>query len=197
MVSARWLGPILLTIIPVAGRKEILSQFNLMETGGGQLAVEKMLTRLRRKYWWPTMKTDIERKVQWCQSRSVHMKEMKMKRAEGLAPVDPGIRFRAVAVDILGPVTMATSSRAKHVLVFTELFTMYTNTVPLVSTKFFWRGSWDSGELGAEVRSSQCATYRSRKKFWWQKLWWLRFLPSSRRVMDRQKDTTRRCLMLF
>ena len=31
---------ILLTIVPVAGRKEILSQFDLMETGGGQLAAD-------------------------------------------------------------------------------------------------------------------------------------------------------------
>ena len=42
--------PILLTIVPMAGRKEILSQFDLMETGGEQLAAEKMLARLRRRY---------------------------------------------------------------------------------------------------------------------------------------------------
>ena len=33
----------LLTIVPVAGQKEIRSQFDLMEFGGGQLAAEKML----------------------------------------------------------------------------------------------------------------------------------------------------------
>ena len=49
------------------------------------------------------------------------------------APFDPGIRFTTVAVDILGPVTM-TSSRAKHVLVLTDLFTMYAIAVSLVST---------------------------------------------------------------
>ena len=126
--------PILLTILPVAGWKEILSQFDLMENGGGQLAAEKMLARLRRRYWWPTMRTDFERKVQWCLSRSVHMTEIKTKRAEGLAPFDPGIRFSAV--DILGPVTKATSTRAKQVLVSTDLFTMSMVAVPLVSTDF-------------------------------------------------------------
>ena len=44
-------SPTLLTIVPVAGRKEILSQFDLMETGGEQLAAEKMLARTRRRYW--------------------------------------------------------------------------------------------------------------------------------------------------
>ena len=123
--------PILLTKVPVAGRKEILSQFDLMENGGGQLAAEKMLARLRRRYWWPTMTTDNERKVQWCLSRSVHMKAMKMKWTESLAPFDTG-----VAVDILGPVTKATSTRAEHVLVLTNRFTMYTIAVALVATDF-------------------------------------------------------------
>ena len=82
------------------------------------------------------MRTDIERKFQWCLSRSVHMKEMKTKRAGGLTPFAPGIRFSAVAVDILGPVTMATSSRAKHVLVLTDFFTMYNIAVHLLSTDF-------------------------------------------------------------
>ena len=43
--------PTLLTIVLVARPKEILSQFNLMETGGGQLAAENILVRLRRRYW--------------------------------------------------------------------------------------------------------------------------------------------------
>ena len=59
---------------------------------------------------------------------------MKTKRAEGLAPFDPGIRFSTMALVILGPLTMATSTRAKHVRVLTDLFTMYTIAVPLVST---------------------------------------------------------------
>ena len=90
--------PTLLTIVPVAGRREILRQIDLMETGGGQLAAVKMLARIPRRYWWPTMKTDIERKVQWCLTRAVHLKEMKTKRGAVQAPFDPGIRFSAVAV---------------------------------------------------------------------------------------------------
>ena len=136
--------PNLLTIIALAGRKEIFSQFDLIETGGGQLAAEKMLARLRRRYWWPTMRTDIETKVQGCLSRAVQMSEMKTtKRAQDLAPFDPGIRFSAVAVDILGPVTMATSSKAKQVLVLTDLFTMYSIAVPLVTT--------DSADVAREI----------------------------------------------
>ena len=56
--------PNLPTIVVVAGRKEFLSQLDLIGTGGEQLAAEKMLARIRRRYWWPTMITDIERNVQ-------------------------------------------------------------------------------------------------------------------------------------
>ena len=99
-------------------------------------------------------------------SRAAQMTKKKTKRAEGIAPFDPGIRFSTVAVDILGLMTMATSIGAKHMLVMTDLITMYMIAVPLVST--------DSADMAREIlenwvlRSSKCATYRSRKKFWWQ-----------------------------
>ena len=40
-----------------------------------------------------------------------------------------------MAVDILGPVTMATQTKAKHILVMMDMFTMYAIAVPLVSTE--------------------------------------------------------------
>ena len=57
----------------------------------------------------------------------------KRKRAAVQAPFDHGIRFSTMAVNILGPMTMATRTRAKHVLVMTDLFTMCAIAVPLVS----------------------------------------------------------------
>ena len=68
---------------------------------------------------------------------------MKTKREQGLAPFDPGIRFSTVAVDILGLVTMAMSTKANYVLVFTDLFTMYTVAVHLVSI--------DSADVAREI----------------------------------------------
>ena len=78
--------PILLTIVLGAGRKEILRLFDLMETGGGQPAAEKMLARIRRRYCWLTMRKDIERKVQWCLSRAVSMSEMKTTKLRSDSP---------------------------------------------------------------------------------------------------------------
>ena len=58
--------------------------------------------------------------------------EGKQKRAAGEASFDPGIRF--TTVDILGPVTRATSTGARLVLVMTDLFPMYAIAVHLVTT---------------------------------------------------------------
>ena len=143
--------PNLLKIIPVVGRKKILSQFDLMETGGGQLAAEKTLARIRKRFWWPTMRTDIERKINWSLSRAHQSTEGKQKRAAGQAPFDPGIRFTTVAVDILESVTMATSTGAKHVLVMTDLFTMYAIAVPLVTT--------DSADVARETVENWVLTF--------------------------------------
>ena len=57
-----------------------------------------------------------------------------------------GIRFSTVAADILGPVTIAAKSRAKHILVMTDLFTKFAIAVPLVST--------DSAEVAREIVES-------------------------------------------
>ena len=53
--------PTLLTVVPAAGREDILGQFDSIETIGGQLATEKMLAKIRRRYWWPTMRTDVKK----------------------------------------------------------------------------------------------------------------------------------------
>ena len=80
------------------------------------------------------MRTDVERKVQWCLNQAPQSANGKRKRAAVQAPFDPGIRFSTMAVVTSGPMTMTTRTRAKHELVMTDKFTMYAIAVPLVST---------------------------------------------------------------
>ena len=121
------------------------------------------------------------------------MTEMKTKRAEGLAPFNLGIRFSTVAVEILGPVTKLTTTRAKHVLVLTDLFTMYTIAVPLVSTDFADVAreiveNWLLKFGATNVLHTDQGKTKSCADFW--VLTKLRLLPISRRLTDTQKDTT-------
>ena len=134
--------PVLQTVVPIVGRKEILSQLHSSQTSGGHFAVEKTLARIRQQFWWPSMRTDVEKKVQWCLTYAARSTGGR-KRVAGLVPFKVGIRFNTVAADILGPVTLATRTRAKHILVITDLFTKYAVAVPLVST--------DSAEVAREI----------------------------------------------
>ena len=88
------------------------------------------------------MRTDVEKKIQWCLTCAARSTGEK-KRVAGLVPFKVGIRFNTLAADILGPVTLAANSRAKHILVMTDLFTKYAIAVPLVST--------DSAEVAREI----------------------------------------------
>ena len=56
--------PILQAVVPAAGRREILNQLHSSQTSGGHFAAEKTLARIRQRFWWPTMRTDVEKKVQ-------------------------------------------------------------------------------------------------------------------------------------
>ena len=98
------------------------------------------------------------------------MTELKTKRAEGLAHFDPGIRFSAVAKDVLRPVTMRTSTRASYVLIMTDLLKMYTTAFPLAST--------DSADVARETVEN----------------WVLRFVASNMRHTFQEKSFVRKLI---
>ena len=126
--------PILQIVVPVVGRKEILDQLHASPVSGGHFAVEKTLRRIRQRFWWPHMRQDVEKKLAWCLPCAART-TVGRKRIGGLVPFKVGIRFHTVAADILSPVTMANETRAKHILVMTDLFTKYVVSVPLKGTE--------------------------------------------------------------
>ena len=80
------------------------------------------------------MRRDIEKKLSWCLPCAARTTAGKQSTAE-LCPFKVGIHFHTVAADILGPFTIAAWSRAKYILVMTDLFTEYAISVPLVVTE--------------------------------------------------------------
>ena len=126
--------PHLQLIVPVSCRKEILDQLHTSPVSGGHFKVEKTLLRIRQRFWWHFMKRDIEKKLSWCLPCAARTTAGRQRTAE-LSPFKVGIRFHTVAADILGPVTLAARSRAKYILVMTDLFTKYAISVPLVVTE--------------------------------------------------------------
>ena len=61
--------PVLQMIVPARERKEILEQKHDSPVSGGHFAFEKTLNRVRHRFWWPSMRLDIEKVVVMCTMR--------------------------------------------------------------------------------------------------------------------------------
>ena len=111
-------------------RLEVLYQLHDAPTSGGHFAVEKTLARSRQRFWWPFLRSHVERHIAKCDRCAARSTTGKNRRAE-LQSTQVFNSFKVIAADILGPVTLASKSKAKYILVISDLYTKYEVTVPL------------------------------------------------------------------
>ena len=117
-------------VVPKSMRQEFLYQLHDAPTSGGHFAVEKTLARIRQRLWWHFMKSNVERHIANCDRCAARSTAKKNRRAE-LQSTQVFISFKIIAAVILVPVTLASKSKAKYILVFSDLYTKYVVTVPL------------------------------------------------------------------
>ena len=118
------------SIIPKEMRNEILYQLHDSPMSGGHFGVEKTLARIKQRFWWPSLKTSVEKHLANC-DRCAARSTAGIKRKAELQTFSVHGAFRTMAADILGPVTIARKSRARYILVMSDLFTKYAVTVAL------------------------------------------------------------------
>ena len=53
-------------IIPKEMRNEILYQLHDSPMSGGHFGVEKTLARIKQRFWWPSLKTSVEKHIANC-----------------------------------------------------------------------------------------------------------------------------------
>ena len=100
---------------------------------GAHFGVEKTLARIKQRFWWPSLVTSVEKHIANCDRCTGRPTAGKKRKTEPQTfPVHGA--FRAMAADILGPVTLARKSRARNILVMSDLFTKYAVTVTLQDT---------------------------------------------------------------
>ena len=97
---------------------------------GGHFGVEKTLARIKQRFWWPSLKTSVERHIANC-DRCAATSSTGIKRKADLQTISVYGAFRTMAADILVPVTLARRSRARYILVISDLFMKYAVTVAL------------------------------------------------------------------
>ena len=117
-------------IIPKDMRNEILDQFHNSPMSGRHFRVEKTLARIKQRFWWPSLKTSVEKPIANC-DRCAATSTAGIKRKAEMRTFSVHGAFRTMAADILGPVTLARKSWARYMLVMSDLFTKYAVTVAL------------------------------------------------------------------
>ena len=95
---------------------------------GGHFGVEKILARIKQRFWWPSLKTSVEKHIANC-DRCAARSTAGIKRKAELQIFSVHGAFRTMAADVLGPALLATKSRARYILVMSDLFTKYAVTV--------------------------------------------------------------------
>ena len=117
-------------VVPKSMRQEVCYQLHDAPTSGGHFAVEKTLARIRHRFWWPFMRSNVKRHIATCDRCAARSTAGKNRRAE-LQSTQVFNSYKVIAADILGPVTLASKFKAKYISVISDLYTKYVVTVPL------------------------------------------------------------------
>ncbi|CAF1636815.1 unnamed protein product, partial [Adineta ricciae] len=99
---------------------------------GGHFSTDKMFSKLKYRYWWPSMRRSIRRHVQAC-TLCQQFNITRKKPAGHLHPVPPtAVPFSVIGMDYCGPF-VTSSNENKYVLVVTDLFSRFVTAIPLPS----------------------------------------------------------------
>ncbi|CAF4604889.1 unnamed protein product, partial [Rotaria sp. Silwood2] len=97
---------------------------------GGHFSFDKMMSKIRTRYWWPHMKHDVHRHVQACVPCNQY-NYSRQKKPGHLQPIPPiAIPFSIIGMDFCGPF-LESPRENKYVLVVTDLFTHFVTAIPL------------------------------------------------------------------
>ena len=117
-------------VVPANMRAEVLYQLHDSPLSGGHFAVEKIMSRIRQRFWWPGLRPSVEKYIAKC-TRCAARSTANKGRKPSLQTTKAKAPFRIVAADILRPVTLAKKSQARYILVISGLYTKYAVAVPL------------------------------------------------------------------
>ena len=108
-------------IVPKEMRNAISYHLHDSPMSGEHFCVEKTLARMKQRFWWPSLKTSVEKHIANCDRCAINSTTGIKRKAE-LPTFSVHGAFRVMAADILGPVTLARKSRARYILVMSDLF---------------------------------------------------------------------------
>lgn len=117
-------------VVPSSKRAELLRLVHENQRDGGHFGARKGAHKLRPRWWWPTMITDLRQWVSGCQLCQFY----KHQRGRTKLPADtprviPAMPWDSVFVDAVGPVTQGDGSY-RYLLVAIDHFTRWVELMP-------------------------------------------------------------------
>ena len=115
-------------IVPQTLRKEVM---NALHSGyaGGHLGENKMLGKLKERFYWPGHTEEVRSWCQSCLTCAARKSPVQRNKAK-LQGIHPGYPMQLVAMDLLGPLPESTNKNS-YVLVVADYFTRYTEAYAL------------------------------------------------------------------
>ena len=114
-------------LTPTPLRAEIFRLAHTVRTGG-HLGARKMLHKIKRRYFWPQMKEDVQQRILSCEAcatrGSSRNKKNKMQKYQVGRPME------RVAMDILGPLSK-TPRGNNYILLIGDYFTKWIEAYPI------------------------------------------------------------------
>jgi len=115
-------------VIPKQLRPQIMEELH-QGIGGGHLGLEKMLGRLKERFYWPGHYTDVKN---WCQSciSCLTRKTSAPTRRAPMGTITASYPMQIIATDLVGPLPESDNGN-RYILVVADYFTRYMEAFPL------------------------------------------------------------------
>ena len=118
---------VVVPVIPVILRLQFLDECH----GSAHMGVQRTYDLLRVNAYWPGMESDVEKFVTTCERCQLHKPSTNVNKAP-LQPIPTSAPMEVWAMDIVGPLSL-TASGNRYILIATDLFSKWTEAVPLPS----------------------------------------------------------------
>ena len=115
-------------VVPQSLREFVLRQLH-DSVGGGHLGVKKTLSKVRKRFFWYGLRTDVEK---WC-ARCAACSARKNPRHKPKAPMkqfQSGVRWERIAIDFVGPLPKTENGNI-YLMVVVDYFTKWVEAIPL------------------------------------------------------------------
>ena len=115
-------------IVPLGHQRAILKYAHDIKASG-HLGINKTMSKIRQRYYWPGLQNDIKSYIAGCEKCSKRKESIRTKEAP-MQIVRSGYPFERIAIDILGKFPI-TEKGNKYILVIGDYFTKWTECFPV------------------------------------------------------------------